>query len=268
MAYNLITGSNLPEAWENCIRWLRENGEDIPTEYDKPGDPPSKDATVMLIVGDPFSEPRYHRGMICGIEDTVTYNEEVCSGLHNDWVDEKADNPRWRYSYWSRLFTYELPDGRLIDQMQYIVETLVKCEHSRRAQATIWKPWFDTTDEHCPCLQRIWARIVHDKLVFNVHMRSNDCYRAMPQNMLAFTELQRRVADELSSRLSRKITPGQYIHIVDSLHIYGSCLEQVDNFIKLCDSRPWEQHTYHTEDIQDILDEAQQKILDREGMVC
>ncbi|MCK7472406.1 MAG: hypothetical protein MZV49_00060 [Rhodopseudomonas palustris] len=33
----------------------------IRTEYDKPGDPPSRDCTMLWTVEDPFAEPRIHR---------------------------------------------------------------------------------------------------------------------------------------------------------------------------------------------------------------
>ena len=41
-----------------AVRYLLENGADVKTEYDKPDDPASKDATVMIVVADPFAEPR------------------------------------------------------------------------------------------------------------------------------------------------------------------------------------------------------------------
>ncbi|MCK4998397.1 MAG: hypothetical protein KAS23_02640, partial [Anaerohalosphaera sp.] len=51
----------LPEAWEKAVIAVWENGIDVATQYDKPSDKPSKDATVMVSVADPFAEPRIHK---------------------------------------------------------------------------------------------------------------------------------------------------------------------------------------------------------------
>ena len=56
-----VRGKNLPEAWEKAVLECWYHGVAIKTEYDKPEDPPSKDCTMMLVVEDPFAEPRIHR---------------------------------------------------------------------------------------------------------------------------------------------------------------------------------------------------------------
>ena len=56
-----ITADCLPEAWEKAVLAVWDNGFNIKTQYDKSTDPPSKDATVMIEVRDPFCEPRIHK---------------------------------------------------------------------------------------------------------------------------------------------------------------------------------------------------------------
>ena len=53
-----VKANCLPEAWEKAVLTVWEHGIDVKTEYDKPEDPASKDATVMIEVEDPFAEPR------------------------------------------------------------------------------------------------------------------------------------------------------------------------------------------------------------------
>jgi thymidylate synthase len=43
-----VKGTSLAEAWENSLIELHRQGCDIVTEYDKPGDPPSKDCSIMF----------------------------------------------------------------------------------------------------------------------------------------------------------------------------------------------------------------------------
>ena len=64
-----------------------------------------------------------------------------------------------------------------------------------------------------------------------VHMRSNDAYKAAFMNMYAFVELQKEVADRIG------IGMGEYCHIVDSFHIYGSYFCEFEGFLKLVRSR-------------------------------
>ncbi|MHC4988486.1 MAG: hypothetical protein ACYTFX_08340, partial [Planctomycetota bacterium] len=49
-----VTAECLPEAWEKAVVAVWEQGLTIKTQYDKPDDPPSKDATVMITVANPF----------------------------------------------------------------------------------------------------------------------------------------------------------------------------------------------------------------------
>jgi len=50
-----ITADCLPEAWEKAVLAVWDEGLEVKTQYDKPDDPPSRDATVMVA-------PRRTRG--------------------------------------------------------------------------------------------------------------------------------------------------------------------------------------------------------------
>ena len=82
-----VTGSCLPEAWEKAVLAVWQDGVDVKTEYDRPDDPPSKDATVMITVADPFAEPRIHKNFPGGPEELEAYRQEVCEGIHDHWID-------------------------------------------------------------------------------------------------------------------------------------------------------------------------------------
>jgi thymidylate synthase len=209
-----VTANTLPEAWETAVIQTWREGAAIATEYDKPGDPPSRDSTAIIAVADPFAEPRIHRAFPGGIVELESYRQEVVDGIHDHWVDPTSG--RWEYTYHERLVAYSvpgLPDP--VDQMEYVVDALARAPHTRRAQAITWKPWEDAGIGDPACLQRLWFRVYGDKLVLNAHMRSNDAFKAAFMNMYAFTDLQRAVAERLSERIGRQIKPGQYTHIAD-----------------------------------------------------
>ena len=267
-----ICGKTLPEAWENSIVELWKRGTEIPTQYDKPGDPPSKDCTAIIEVLDPMAEPRIHRCFPGGIEDLEIYRQEVVDGIHDHWVDPA--NGKWEYTYHERMCDYTVPEiitpvistdkpikinqnYQHIDQIQYIIDTLKDCSYSRRAQGITWKPWEDCGISDPACLQRIWCRIVDGKLQMNVHMRSNDAFKAAYMNMFGFTEWQRIIADAVG------VPVGKYVHIADSYHIYSSYFSEVEGFIQNINNRTFEQRTYRSDDstVIEITNEAKENIL-------
>ncbi|MCD6360252.1 MAG: hypothetical protein J7M38_05245, partial [Armatimonadetes bacterium] len=59
----------LAEGWEKAVLACWERGVRIPTQYDREGDPASRDVSLALAVADPFAEPRIHRALPGGIYD-------------------------------------------------------------------------------------------------------------------------------------------------------------------------------------------------------
>jgi len=140
-------GRSLAEAWENSLLALNEGGAEVRTEYDAKddggefADPPSLDATMVMVVEDPSSEPLIHRAFPGGLEDLEEYRQEVLDGIKDHWVRD-PDNPedqRWEYTYHERLVRYRVPGlhekGKGIDQLAKVVEKLSQSPFTRRAQA-------------------------------------------------------------------------------------------------------------------------------------
>ncbi|TKJ39395.1 MAG: hypothetical protein CEE38_01250 [Planctomycetes bacterium B3_Pla] len=236
-----ITADCLPQAWEKAVLAVWDNGLDVRTEYDKPEDPPSKDATVMIAVVDPFAEPRIHKNFPGGPEELESYRQEVVNGIHDHWIDPAAG--KWTYTYHERLFAYcPVEDMRSadsprpfasVDQIRYIIDCLSQAGHSRRAQAITWMPTADPPTDDPPCLQRIWCRLVANEagelsLNMNTHWRSRDLYKAWFMNVYALTDLQKIIAEGISKNIGEPVRVGRYVDISDSLHIYGSYFAEVE----------------------------------------
>ncbi len=253
-----ITASCLAEGWERAVVETWERGASIPTQYDREGDPPSRDVSLALAIRDPFAEPRIHRALPGGIHDLEVYRQEVVYGIHDHWIDPAAG--KWQYTYHERLEAYSLPGGSTINQLDYVVAALARAPHTRRAQAVIWKCWEDAGIDDPACLQRMWFRVFGDHLVMACHMRSNDAFKACYMNMYAFTEVQKLVAERLSERLGRQIRVGQYNHMVDSFHIYGSYFEEMEAFLRTLEERSFEERTWSMAQVQPIIEEARERI--------
>jgi thymidylate synthase len=191
-----VHGRTLPEAWEKAVLECWRSGALIKTEYDKPGDPPSRDCTMMWSVEDPFAEPRIHRAFPGGLEDLEVYRQEVVDGVHDHWIAPAEG--KWTYTYHQRLFDYDTGRGK-VNQIDHLVDKLAEAGHSRRAQAITWNVSLDPATDDPPCLQRVWCRILEDELGtavlnMNTHWRSRDAYKAAFMNIFALTDLQKVIA--------------------------------------------------------------------------
>jgi len=255
----LIKAENLPEGWEKSVITCWKKGIPIKTEYDKPEDPPSRDCTMIIEIYDPFKEPRIHRAFPAGLEDLEIYRQEVLFGVHDDWINPREG--KWEYTYHERLFNYTVPgEANSIDQINFVIEKLSKIPYSRRAQAVTWKCWLDPKFDDPPCLQRMWFRMFKDKLQLNVHLRSNDAFKAAFMNMFAFTELQKLVAEKISQRTGKKIRVGKYVHIADSYHIYGSDYNQFKQFLETLKNRKFEERTWPTSFALPFFEEGRKRL--------
>ncbi len=253
-----IIEQSLPAAWEQAVIACWEQGESFPTEYDHDGDPNSRDVSVLIHVTKPFDEPRIHRAFPGGLDDLEKYRSEVLFGVHNHWVDPAAG--KWEYTYHERIFEYKVPSLGLFDQIQAAIEKLKEVPYTRRAQAVTWQVWNDMTIHDPSCLQRLWFRIADNKLHMNVHMRSNDAFKAAFMNMYAFTELQRVMAAEIG------VDPGEYMHIADSFHIYGSYFADFEGFQKCIAGRAPEDRVYNTDECLPFFLQGCDTLLGEEDM--
>jgi thymidylate synthase len=256
-----VNGKTLPEVWEKAVLLTWENGLRIRTEYDKQQDPESRDATMVMIIEEPMSEPRIHRAFPAGLEDLEIYRQEVIYGIHDHWIC--PEEGKWTYTYHQRLFSY--PDNNsFIDQISFIVDKLSTVPHSRRAQAITWIAGLDPKTDDPPCLQRIWCRLSSEQgrwlLNMNAHWRSRDAYKATFMNIFALTCLQSQIAKRIEKNIGRRVDVGRYVDISDSFHIYGSYFKEFENFLNTVKTRKWEDRVWNTEFAEPIFEETRKKI--------
>jgi thymidylate synthase len=232
-----VSAAHLAEAYEKALIALYEGGVKIPTQYDKPCDPPSIDATMNITVEEPWADPMIHKAFPGGIEDLREYILELL-GRKDHWVrfrDDPADT-RWEYTYHQRLAdwgTWRQKAGQTagvpgtgVDQIAAVVENLAAHPETRRAQMITWMPSMDADAYDPPCLQSLWYRLLEDGdalyLNCNVRFRSNDAWGASFMNMFGFTHFNRiLVADALQARMGRRVELGRMNWQADSYHLYG-----------------------------------------------
>lgn len=266
-----VTGGSIAEAWEKSVISLNAHGCDIKTMYDKVDDPPSKDATMTIIIEDPLAEPMIHKDFPGGLEDLQEYVMEVVDGIKNHLVRDpnNPEDTRWEYTYNERLFAYRVPglDG-VMDQIEGVARKLAETPFTRRAQAITWKVWEDNECYDPACLQSIWCRLTEEEgityLSTNVRFRSNDAYKAAFMNMFALVRLQERIASRISELSGREIRLGRYVHMADSYHIYGAYFNEFrERFLGGLERRSFDERTFNYADVAAIMEEAKPGILEK-----
>ena len=274
-----VAGDTLAEAYERALVKLHDEGIAFRTQYDKPGDPPSIDATMSITVLDPVAEPMIHRAIPGGIEDLREYVMEV-QGAKDHWVRNINDpeDTRWEYTYHRRLASYgtwreKTADGSKetgpfkIDQVEQVIEKLAAQPFTRQAQMITWMPNVDLDCYDPPCLQSLWYRLLDDPdggadwLNCNVRFRSNDAWGASFMNLFGFALFNRDVvAAGIAQRRDRPVRLGRLHWLADSYHIYGKDITQARKL--LFDRIPrtdFRDRVYSLSDpnIREIYDEAE-----------
>jgi thymidylate synthase len=285
-----VEEDTIPAAYEKAIKDVWDKGIRIKTEYDRPQDPASRDATAVICVREPFGQPRFHRSFADGLGGLAEYVMEVVHGAHDYWVKpveeilKGADSrdTRWTYTYHGRLFEYRIED-KIIDQIDYLVSKLSEAGHTRRAQAITWNPKLDPPTDDPPCLQRIWGRLCEDGqggYVFNMntHWRSRDLFKAWFENVIAITTLMRSISEALAIKSGKNVRLGRYVDISDSLHIYGSYFKEIEgdpekgiqSFFEMLENRSFADRTWDSayvkpHFIDDGIGKGLRPMLEREG---
>jgi thymidylate synthase len=275
---------SIAQAYEKALLSLYAHGVRIRTQYDKPGDPLSIDATMDITILEPWTDPMIHKAFPGGIEDLREYVMEL-EGAKDHWVKHMNDpaDTRWEYTYHGRLARYgtwtELREGQSVqcgpfdlNQIDFVVDKLSRQPHSRQAQMITWMPFLDTQCYDPPCLQSLWYRILEDDdgawwLNCNIRFRSNDAWGASFMNLFGFVQFNRRlVADRIADRAGRPVELGRLNWHADSYHIYGKDIETAKQMLfDRADSMAFEDRVFNFHDpfIQEMYKAAEPAVIDK-----
>jgi thymidylate synthase len=288
-----VRGKTIAEGYEKAIYAVYKNGIEIKTQYDKEGDPLSKDCTLNLTIDEPLADPMIHKAFPGGIADLREYVMEL-HGDKDGWVKNINDpsDTRWEYTYHGRLANYgawhELvsDDGKggksrrlvcmhePINQIEHIISKLTKQPYTRQAQMITWIPKLDLDCYDPPCLQSIWMRIIESNessniwsLNTNIRFRSNDGWGASFMNMFGLTQLIHTIAVEIGNRSGKTVRVGRLNWQADSYHIYGkdisSCKQRLIDKIEtnqLFEKRVW---NFNDETVQEMYRECEVSIREK-----
>jgi thymidylate synthase len=139
--------------------------------------------------------------------------------IWDEWADEHGDlgpvyGKQWR--------SWATPDGRTIDQITEIVETLKTNPDSRRMIVSAWNP-ADIPDmalAPCHCLFQFY--VADGRLSCQLYQRSADVFLGVPFNIASYALLTMMMAQVTG------LEPGEFVHTFGDAHLYLNHLDQAD----------------------------------------
>lgn len=139
--------------------------------------------------------------------------------IWDEWADEHGDlgpvyGKQWR--------SWAAPDGRTIDQIREVVETLKTNPDSRRIIVSAWNP-ADIPDmalAPCHCLFQFY--VADGRLSCQLYQRSADVFLGVPFNIASYAALTMMMAQVTG------LKPGEFVHTFGDAHLYLNHLEQAD----------------------------------------
>jgi thymidylate synthase len=152
-------------------------------------------------------------------DTNMAYLNEHGVSIWDEWADEAGDlgpiyGKQWR--------SWASPDGRSIDQIAEVVETLKTRPDSRRMIVTAWNP-ADLPDmalAPCHCLFQFY--VADGRLSCQLYQRSADVFLGVPFNIASYALLTMMMAQVAG------LEPGEFIHTFGDAHLYLNHLEQAD----------------------------------------
>jgi thymidylate synthase len=152
--------------------------------------------------------------------DTNTaYLERHGVSIWDEWADADGNlgpvyGKQWR--------SWAAPDGRTIDQIAEVVETLRTNPDSRRIIVSAWNPADIPQMALAPCHCLFQFYVADGRLSCQLYQRSADVFLGVPFNIASYALLTMMMAQVVG------LAPGEFVHTFGDAHLYLNHLEQAD----------------------------------------
>jgi thymidylate synthase len=151
-------------------------------------------------------------------DTNVKYLQENGVRIWNEWPDENGElGPVYGYQWRS----WPTPDGRHIDQITQVVNSLKNNPDSRRHLISAWNVGQIDQMKLPPCHILVQFYVAKGKLSCQLYQRSADIFLGVPFNIASYSLLTMMMAQVCG------LQPGEFIHTLGDAHIYMNHLEQV-----------------------------------------
>ncbi|HDP76360.1 MAG TPA: thymidylate synthase [Bacteroidales bacterium] len=151
-------------------------------------------------------------------DTNIRYLNENGVTIWDEWADAKGDlGPVYGYQWRS----WPTADGRRIDQISRVVDSLKNNRDSRRHIVSAWNVGEIEHMALPPCHALFQFYVANGKLSCQLYQRSADVFLGVPFNIASYALLTMMMAQVCGYE------PGELVHTLGDTHIYLNHIEQV-----------------------------------------
>jgi thymidylate synthase len=151
-------------------------------------------------------------------ETNIRYLKENGVSIWDEWADE---NGNLGPVYGSQWRSWPASDGRKIDQLRMVMDSVRKSPDSRRHVVSAWNPGELDRMALPPCHLLFQFYVANGKLSCQMYQRSADIFIGVPFNIASYSLLTMMMAQVCD------LKPGEFIHTFGDAHIYLNHIDQV-----------------------------------------
>ena len=150
-------------------------------------------------------------------DTNIKYLKDNKVRIWDAWADENGDlgpvyGKQWR--------SWPTPDGKSIDQISKLIDTIKNNPDSRRMIVNAWNVGELSEMALTPCHCLFQFYVAEGKLSCQLYQRSADTFLGVPFNIASYALLTMMVAQVCD------LEPGEFIHSFGDVHLYNNHLDQ------------------------------------------
>jgi len=151
-------------------------------------------------------------------DTNIKYLNDNRVTIWDEWADENGD---LGHIYGYQWRSWPASDGRHIDQISQVIESIKANPDSRRHLVNAWNVGELDNMALPPCHIMFQFYVADGKLSLQMYQRSADIFLGVPFNIASYALLLKMVAQVTN------LVPGEFVHTFGDAHIYNNHIEQV-----------------------------------------
>ncbi len=150
-------------------------------------------------------------------DTNVRWLQERGVSIWNEWADADGElgpvyGKQWR--------SWAAPDGRVIDQIQWVLDEIRSNPESRRLVVSAWNPADVNAMALPPCHCLFQFNVMDGRLNCQLYQRSADVFLGVPFNIASYALL------TLMMARATGLEAGVFVHTLGDAHLYSNHFEQ------------------------------------------
>ncbi|HEV7776441.1 MAG TPA: thymidylate synthase [Luteibacter sp.] len=150
-------------------------------------------------------------------DTNIAYLKENGVRIWDEWADGNGDlgpvyGKQWR--------AWPTADGKVIDQIAWVVDEIRRNPDSRRLIVSAWNVGELSKMALMPCHTMFQFYVADGRLSCQLYQRSGDIFLGVPFNIASYALLTQMVAQVCG------LEPGDFVHTLGDAHLYDNHVEQ------------------------------------------